>query len=139
MSIFHSAIVDEKGQVDIGNLSLFWVLISVLGSITFVSVMSAWSFGACVQDMEAVPPVLCRYDPQPFGIAVGAICGGFATALGALGVYMRLVQAPKDAPLPSPVQVQNADIVTTPATNAAGPAAAPAPSLPPKPKLRGSA
>lgn len=88
MSIFRGAITDEKGQVDVANLALFWVMVSVLGAITFACGMSflAW-FAGCRGAAH-----VCAYDPQPLGVAVGAICVGFATALGALGAYMRLVQ-----------------------------------------------
>jgi hypothetical protein len=84
MSFFREAVVDANGQVDVANLGFYWVTVHVLGAIVFVCAMSAWSFARC----EAH----CTFDPQPLGVAVVAILGGYATTLAALGTYMRLVQ-----------------------------------------------
>lgn len=80
VSIFREAIVDASGQVDVAYLALFWVMVSVLSAIAFVCLMSAAVFLRCTQN--------CAFDPQPLGMAIGAICAGFATALGALAGYM---------------------------------------------------
>lgn len=80
MSIFREAITDADGLVDVSYLALFWVMVSVLGAITFICAMSVVAFIRCTAN--------CLFDPQPLGIAVGAICTGFATALGALAGYM---------------------------------------------------
>lgn len=80
MSIFREAIVDQDGAVDVSYLALFWVMVSVLGAITFICAMSAWAFLRCHAN--------CVFDAQGIGIAVAAICGGFATAIGGLAAYM---------------------------------------------------
>lgn len=95
VSIFREAVVDERGQVDVANLALFWLMVSVLGAITFACGMSFLSWLAACRGLAQQ----CAYDPQPLGIAVAAICGGFGVALGALGSYMRLVQPRGDAKL----------------------------------------
>lgn len=92
MSIFREAITDSSGVVDVSYLALFWVMVSVLGAITFVCAMTAIVFLRCNAN--------CTFDPQPLGFAVGAICAGFATALGSLAGYM-LATRRRDAP-PAP-------------------------------------
>lgn len=92
MSIFREAISDTDGVVDVSYLALFWVMCSVLGAITFLSAMAVTVFWRCKHD--------CAFDMQAFGIAVGAICTGFATALGGLAAYMaatRPTRAPAKA------------------------------------------
>lgn len=94
MSIFREAIT-EDGVVDVAYLALFWLMVMVLGAITFACVMTAAAFLRCTG--------ACTFDPQPLGIAVGAICTGFATALGALAGYMvatRHDRKPRDAGTP---------------------------------------
>lgn len=92
VSLFREAIVDDKGQVDVANVALYWVMLSVLGAITFACLMSLASWAAsCFGKAHQ-----CSYDPQPLGVAVGAICAGFASALTALGVYVRLIQPRAD-------------------------------------------
>lgn len=88
--LLRQAITDENGVVDVAYLALFWVMVSVLGSIAFLCVMSTFSFVRChqVAATATTPAVLCLFDPQPLGLAIGAICGGFATALGGLAAYM---------------------------------------------------
>lgn len=88
VSLFREAIVDEKGQVDVVNVALFWLMLTVLGAITFACVMSFFSWLASCRGAAHQ----CSYDPQSLGIAVGAICTGFSTAVGAVGAYMRLIQ-----------------------------------------------
>lgn len=80
VGIFRQAITDTDGLVDVAYLALFWVMVVVLGAIFFVCAMSLAAFIRCKEN--------CAFDPQPVGIAIGAICSGFATALGALGLYM---------------------------------------------------
>lgn len=64
------AVTDAHGDFDVANIG--------------VAVLIAMTIGACVVACYAL---LAGKDPQPLGVAVGAIFGGFATALGALGVY----------------------------------------------------
>ncbi len=87
MSIFREAIVDTSGQVDVANLALFWLMFAVLSTITFMCFMVAFVFWRCTAN--------CTFDPQPLGMAIGAACAGFATALGALAAYMLAVRPPK--------------------------------------------
>ena len=84
MSLFQEAIRDEHGLVDVAYLSLYWLMAHVLGAIVFVCVLALWAFWR--ND---------TFDPQALGIAIGAICGGFATALGALAAYMLATRKPK--------------------------------------------
>lgn len=79
LGIFRQAISDTDGVVDVSYLALFMVMAWVLGAITFLCVMSVWVFWRC--------KVSCAFDMQAFGMSVGAICAGFATALGALAGY----------------------------------------------------
>lgn len=86
MTLFREAIVDANGQVDVANLGMFWVNLVVLGTITFVCAMSALSWWTRCHGPEHA----CGFDPMPIGAAVGAIAAGYATALTALGAYLRL-------------------------------------------------
>jgi hypothetical protein len=105
VNIFREAVTDSDGQVDVAYLSLFWVLISVLGSITFACVMTWVSYSRCVPaaaqivgiapTQTVIPAVVCIFDPQPLGIAIGAICGGFAAAITSLAAYMGLTRPPR--------------------------------------------
>lgn len=78
MSVFRSAIEDAEGGVNVGYLSLFWVMIVVLNVIPIMCVGAAltwWKTGA--------------FPLQELGIGVGSVGGGFAVVLGALGVFVR--------------------------------------------------
>ncbi len=74
---FQSLITDEHGEADIGRLALFVLISIVLGAIPtlIVAGIAAAYYGK-------------PFDPQPYGVAIGAICGGFGAALGALGIYL---------------------------------------------------
>lgn len=95
MSLLRDAIVDARGQVDVANLALVWLFISVLGAITFACAMELWAYARCsptpaqVVNNVVIQATTCAFDPQPLGLAVGAICGGFATCLTALAIYIR--------------------------------------------------
>lgn len=64
------AVTDDRGDFDVANMGVAVVIAMTVGAVTV----------ACVA-------LLLGKDPQPLGVAVGAIFAGFATALGALGVY----------------------------------------------------
>jgi len=84
-----STLTDEEGRYDVAYVSLFLVAISTLSAVPFICVVSLISYLRCVpQAVKDLPVVTCNYDPQPVGFAIGAIAGGFATALGALAAYM---------------------------------------------------
>jgi hypothetical protein len=118
--IFREAIRDEKGLVDVAYLSLYVVTLLVLGAITFTCLMTAWSFISCIEVLDIKPPILCRFDPQPLGIAVGAICGGFATALAALAAYMAATRPRPNVVVPAQVNVQDAGTVNVPGVKQTG-------------------
>ena len=96
MDWIRESISDEHGVADVAYVSLFIIVFAVLGAIAFVCLMSAVSFCMCHELPMTTPPTLCRFDPQPLGIAVGAICTGFATALGALAAYMAATRPPRN-------------------------------------------
>lgn len=73
MSWLGRALTDTRGEPDVGNLGLFVLVVVIIGAIPFICIMSAVS--------AFFPSV--KFDPQPVGVAVGAVCGGFAAALGA--------------------------------------------------------
>ncbi len=65
---------------DFGLVSMTAVLAMVLGSIPWILIQSA---------IAQIWPEH-KFDAQSIGIAIGAICGGFGVALGALGAYRNL-------------------------------------------------
>ena len=109
---WREAITDAHGQVDTGRLALWLIMWIVLGAIPWVLALATVALitGKPLADLWGV------------GAAVGAICTGFAGALGALGVYVKMDKLPT-APLPpdAPPPV----VVPDPAP-AAPPAAPPA-------------
>jgi hypothetical protein len=78
--IFHNAITEADGvSVNVGYLSLFWVMIGVLGAIPLlilIAIAQLW-----LSDSHAV-------NVQELGVAIGAVCTGFGVALGALGLFL---------------------------------------------------
>lgn len=81
----HSAITDDNGEVDVGNLGLFALIGLVLGVIPLLcaGVIAHGVLAACCR-------VDLPFDAQALGIAVGAVCSGFATAIGGWGAARRL-------------------------------------------------
>ena len=73
MSWLGRALTDPHGEPDIGNLGLFALMLLVIGAIPFSS---------CMMVIAALYPTF-KFDVQAYGLAVAAICGGFATALAA--------------------------------------------------------
>lgn len=80
----HSAITDDNGEIDVGNLGLFVLIGLVLSAIPFAcaavlarAILSVWHIDF-------------TFDVQALGIAIGAICSGFATAIGGWGAARRL-------------------------------------------------
>lgn len=78
MSIFSSAITGADGQVDAGYLAMFAVMLIVMGAVPS---MCIGTFLA----MWYAPDH--RFDVQSLGVGIGAVCGGFATAIGAVGLF----------------------------------------------------
>lgn len=79
MSIFRSAITDGSGNVDSGYLSMFWVLVG--WSVNNVIILFIAAIAAYHIPISA-PKIL-----QNMGIALGANAGGFATVIGAVGMF----------------------------------------------------
>jgi hypothetical protein len=78
--LFRSAVTESDGvTVNVGYLALFWLMVAILTAIPMLVVLA-------VADMMEAPghPL----DLRSLGYAIGAVCAGFATALGALGVFV---------------------------------------------------
>jgi hypothetical protein len=89
VNIIRRAITESDGEtVNVGYMSLFWLMVVVLGVIPLMCVVSVY---AAAKNPDKIPEIV-----QSLGMGVGAACGGFATALAALGVYIKL-DPPKEA------------------------------------------
>jgi hypothetical protein len=105
VNIFREAVTDSTGAVDVANLSLFLVMNAVLSTVFFICVMAYLSYIRCAPSpaqvvgvaptQTIIPAVTCAFDPQPIGLAIGAVFAGFATALGALAAYMAATRPPR--------------------------------------------
>src|SRR5271168_26252 len=80
----HSAVTDDNGAIDVGNLGLFVLIGLVLSAIPFVCAM------VLARALLAIWKIDFPFDVQALGIAIGAICSGFATAIGGWGAARRL-------------------------------------------------
>ena len=78
MSTFRSAVTDADGAVDSGYLAMFVLMLVVVG---VVPVMCIGTFVSMYFDTAH------KFDVQSLGIGVGAVCGGFATTVGAVGMF----------------------------------------------------
>ena len=85
MNFFRGSCTDENGHWDVAYVSLFGVGTAVICAIPFMCLMALASWLRCS----------CTFDPQPLGVAIGATCGGFATAVGGLAAYMAATRPPK--------------------------------------------
>lgn len=86
-SVFRSAITKGDGEVDSGYLAMFVLMILVTGTIP---AMCIGAFASMWMRADHVFLV------QDLGIGIGAVCGGFATAIGAIGMFrMGDKEAPK--------------------------------------------
>ena len=79
MSVFLSAITDDKGGVDAGYLALFWALVG--WSISSGVLLLAGAFVVFFKSGEPGAAI------QNTGVALAAISGGFATVVGAGGLF----------------------------------------------------
>jgi len=77
--IFRSAITDAQGDVDVGYLALIWGLIGWGVSVGVVLTVGAFTAWRTPKDGAGII--------QAMGIAVGTVSGGFATMLGAVGLF----------------------------------------------------
>jgi hypothetical protein len=84
-SRLESALTDDNGEWDVGNIGLFALIILVLGVIPFICAMVLTR-----AVLKAFYSIDFPFDVGPVGLGVGAICGGYATAMGAWGAARRL-------------------------------------------------
>ncbi len=77
-SIFRSAITDGNGDVDAGYLAMFALMALVVGAIP---IMVIGAFLAMWFDPTH------EFNVKDLGIGIGAVCGGFATAAGGIGMF----------------------------------------------------
>lgn len=87
-SFLRALVVDEKGQPDVCNFAFLWVVVAVMGVITFDCLMSSVDYFRCKKD--------CHFDPLPIAQAAGLVTGALAAALPALGGYFRLMRRKDD-------------------------------------------
>lgn len=81
IGLFRSAVTDADGKsINVGYLSLFWILIVVLNVIPIMVV------GAIVEAIFSDKHV---FPYAELGKGVGMVTGAFAAALGALGLFVR--------------------------------------------------
>lgn len=85
MNWTRAALTDADGEFDVANIGLAVLIVLVLGSIPSLILMVALAL------YHERP-----FDPQPLGIAIGAICTGFATALGAFAAYQAATKKHKE-------------------------------------------
>lgn len=78
VSIFRSAITNNEGDVDSGYLALFVLMTMVTGAIPLMCIGAFIAMWIGADHKFAV---------QDLGIGIGAVCGGFATAIGAVGLF----------------------------------------------------
>jgi hypothetical protein len=88
----HEAVTDENGVVDAAYVAVMWALAAVCGTVIFLCAMSAISYFNCyvIADVGGGTraQVPCSFDPQPVGVAIGAVLAAFAGMIGALAGYM---------------------------------------------------
>lgn len=95
MHWLRGALTDDRGQWDVAFIALFAVGLAVFLTIPFICLLSAAAYFRCVPYVrEGAVVAACVFDPQPLGIAIGAVCGGFATSIGALAAYMAATRRP---------------------------------------------
>ena len=95
MNWITSTLTDDTGRYDVAYVSLFYIMFAVVGAIIVMCIVSTSAYFRCQVFTVNGVIVNCTYDPQPLGIAIGAACGGFATALGALAGYMLATRGPR--------------------------------------------
>jgi hypothetical protein len=100
MGWLREAIQDENGVADAAYVSIMWALVSVVGTVLFLCVLSLISYMRCYniadvgQGVRAQVP--CVFDPQPLGVAIGAVLAAFAGLIGALAGYMAATRRQKN-------------------------------------------
>jgi len=113
MNWIKSTLTDDGGRYDVAYVSLFYIMGAVVGAIAVMCTVSTAAYFRCQVFTVNGVIVNCTFDPQPLGIAIGAACGGFATALGALAGYMLATRPPR--PAAPPQQASAVTIMSGPA------------------------
>lgn len=81
IGLFRSAVTDADGKsINVGYLSLFWILIVVLNVIPIM--VTGAIVEAAFSDKHVFPYA-------ELGKGVGMVTGAFAAALGALGLFVK--------------------------------------------------
>ena len=92
MGWLREAISDSDGVADVAYVSVLLITVGVLAAFSFVCLMSLIAYFRCDQIVDVGQGVraaiACPFDPQPIGIALGAIGAAFAAVLGSLAGYM---------------------------------------------------
>lgn len=81
MSVFRQAIRGTDGLVDVGYLALFWGLIGWSVGVVFIVCVSTYAIWR-VQSPEKASEIITSA-----GLAIASVSGGFATMLGAVGLF----------------------------------------------------
>lgn len=89
MSLFRSAVTDHHGEVDVGYLALFWGMIGWSLGLTFSIGGGVYALAQAVADHGEII--------KDVGTSIGYVSGGFATMLGAVGLYRLGDRAPAPA------------------------------------------
>lgn len=105
MNWIRESISDEKGSADVAYISIAGLILTLIGSITFLCVMAAIAYFRCTHIVDVGGGVrsalACAYDPNPLGLAIAACLGAFGAPITALAVYMaqtRRREVPRDPP-----------------------------------------
>lgn len=77
-SIFRSAVENDDGLIDIGYLALFWGLVGWSFNNLVILGIAGYATADAIDAASLV---------QSTGVALGANAGGFATMLGAVGLF----------------------------------------------------
>jgi hypothetical protein len=77
-SVYLSAISNSQGEVDAGYLAMAWALVGWFISTLSILGIGGYAVSATKDHAASI---------QAIGIALGAVSGGFATVLGAVGIF----------------------------------------------------
>jgi hypothetical protein len=89
------AISDEAGMADIAYIAIGALTTGALGSLAFISLMSAIAYFQCTPLVKPDVVVNCIYDPLPMGQAAGLIFGAFGALIASLAGYMVATRTPR--------------------------------------------
>jgi hypothetical protein len=77
--LFNGAVTNTDGTVNVGYLVL------IRSGQAVIAVIATMVLGAIAEMAVNHPHV---FNMQPLGIAIGSVLGGYATVLGAVGVFL---------------------------------------------------